>query len=98
MKWPKRIKELPTVPTFVIVEIISVTYPDPYEDSKAGLNITDHHTSIITFDTEEEWKAEIAKRVLSNQTSYTKKEFKAYKMIPAEVTTTINVDIKEWQN
>lgn len=98
MKWPKCIEDLPTQPVYVIFEIRSLTYPDPYEDSRNAPNITENYPSLITFDSEHEWKTEIAKRMDTTRPFYQKKEFKAYKMLPAEIEMTINVEVKEWQN
>ena len=98
MKWPKSIDELPSQPTYVIIEIESVSYDDPYERPGCGATVTTRYPSIISFDNEEEWKAEIAKRMDVTQKFYQKKEFRAYKMIPAEVRMSINIEVKAWQS
>jgi len=97
-KYPKSISELPTKPSFAIIEINSVSYPDPYEDSGRGSTITDYHPTLIVFDDEEEWKKEIARRMDVTQKFYSKKEFMAYKMLPASVSMSVNVEVKEWQS
>lgn len=98
MKWPKSIAELPTQPTYVIIEIESITYDDPYEKPGSGISTTSRYPSIITFETEDEWKAEIAKRMDVTRPYYQKKDFRAYKLLPAEVSMSVNVEVKEWQN
>ena len=98
MKWPKSITELPDKPTFIIIEISSITYDDPYERPGSGNTYTDRFPSIITFETEEEWKEEIAKRMDSTRSYFQKKEFKAYKLLPANVKMSVNIEVQEWQS
>jgi hypothetical protein len=98
MKWPKSIKELPTEPTYVIVEIDSVSYDDPYGQRGSGSTCTTYYPTIITFDNEQEWLEEIIKRMDTTRPYYQKKEFKAYKMMPAEIKLSVNVEVKEWQS
>ena len=98
MKWPKSVKELPNEPAYVIVEIESITYDDPYERPGSGSTCTSSYPSIIVFDSEQEWIAEIEKRMDSSKPYYQKKEFRAYKMMPAQIKMTVNVEVKEWKN
>ena len=98
MKWPKSIKEMPAEPAFVIVEFDSVTYDDPYERPGSGNSCTTHYPSIIVSDSEQEWIAEIEKRMDSTRPYYQKKEFKAYNMMPAQVKMTVNVEVQEWKS
>ena len=97
-KYPKSIKDLPTKPVYVIVEIDSVTYDDPYERPGSGASCTTHYPNLIVFDSEEEWKAEIAQRMDSTRPYFQKKEFRAYKMLPASVSMSVNVEVTEWQS
>ena len=89
---------MPAEPAFVIVEFDSVTYDDPYERPGSGNSCTTPYPSIIVFDSEQEWIAEIEKRMDSTRPYYQKKEFKAYKMMPAQVKMTVNVEVQEWKS
>lgn len=98
MKWTKSISDLPTEPTYVIVVIESITYEDPYEQRGSGSICSTSYPSIVTFNNEEEWKEEIAKRMDATRPYYQNKDFRAYKMFPAEVKMKIDIEVKEWQN
>ncbi len=98
MKWPKAVNELPNEPTFVIIEFESITYDDPYERPGSGQSCTTHYPNIITFDTEQEWLDEIRMRTDSTRPHFRKKEFRAYKMMPTEITLSVNVEVKQWKN
>ena len=97
MKWPKTLSELPSVPTYIIIEIQSITYNDPYEDSRTASQCTTHYPSIISFDSEQEWLNEINERMKMTK-SYQNKGFRAYKLLPAEIKMSVHVEVNEWQS
>ena len=96
-KYPKQIEELPAESFYAILKPESVTIPgDERSRTNPGHGYPEHsvdYWSLEVFPTRDEWAAEVDR--LSRQTGYMASKFKAVKITPASIKTTITTEIEE---
>lgn len=95
MKRPKSISEIPNGEHYAIITFASV-YHEGDERSRTHPGhgypaYTEQVPEFMIFGSKEDWEAEIIKRMNSK---FAKQDFKAVKITPAEISTTIQVEIK----
>ena len=93
-KWPKKVADFPSGELLAILMPKSTHVPgDERSRTNPGHGYpahTEQSWEIQLFPNEEEWKAEIVR--LMSAEGFMRKQFKAFRMIPPEVTTRITVE------
>ena len=93
MKWIHSKSEAPKGPHFAIIEFTTVFIPgDERSRTNPGHGYpdsTEHKCDYIVFDTEEDWKAEIAKRTERKYGN----DFLPVRITPATVKTKVEVEV-----
>ena len=96
-KHPTTVSELPSEASYAILYPESITIPgDERSRTNPGHGYPEHSVDywrIEMFASKEEWEAEISR--LSKRKSHSHEEFKAVRMIPAKVSTIVNVSVEE---
>lgn len=96
-KHPTKVSELPQEAFYAILYPESTTIPgDERSRTHPGHGYPEHtvdHWRMEVFATREAWAAEVER--LSRAKEYGRREFKAVKIVPAKIATTVAVSIEE---
>lgn len=94
-KHPDKVEQLPEEEFFAILFPESVTIPgDERSRTNPGHGYPEHtvsHWRMEVYPTRAEWEAEVVR--LSKQTGYSRKQFKAILAVPAQISTTVKVEV-----
>lgn len=95
MKYCHSKSDIPSGPHWAIVEFVKVFIPgDERSRTNPGHGYpasTETYANYVAYDNEDEWKKEV--QTLSNRV-FSEKNFVAMKVVPAKITTTINVEVE----